>query len=244
VVWITGASRGLGRALAFGLAGAGADLVLSARSKDSLLAVAAEIGERGGRVQTVVGSIGSAETLEEISDVARRTWGRLDVLINNAGIAGSFVPAEAQDTGELVGVLETNLVGPLACGQAALPLLERGEDPCIVNISSIHGSRPMERVLDYAVSKGGLEMLTRSLAIEWAPRGIRVNSLAPGYLATKMAAELLDHPEWRRRLLDKIPLGRFGAVAEAVAGAMFLASPISSYVTGATLCSDGGWSAQ
>ena len=112
----------------------------------------------------------------------------------------------------------------------------------MVNVSSIHGSRAQARLLAYAASKGALEMMTRTLAEEWAGRGIRVNSLAPGYVATDMTEGMRAHPRWREELLSRTPLGRFATTAEIAACAMFLASPISSYVTGSTLVADGGWS--
>jgi NAD(P)-dependent dehydrogenase (short-subunit alcohol dehydrogenase family) len=244
VVWITGASRGLGRALAFGFAAAGAELILNARSEQALHEVAAEIESGGGRVEAVVGSVGDADTLRKTTTAIERTWGRLDVLVNNAGIGSSFVPAEAMDEAAIDDVLATNLLAPFACCRAALPLLERGEYPSIVNVSSVHGSRGQERVTDYAISKGGLEMLTRNLAVEWAPRGIRVNSLAPGYLTTEMTTGLRQHARWKEKILDKIPMARFAAPAEIVGAAMFLASRASTYVTGTTLHADGGWSAR
>ncbi len=244
VAWITGASRGLGRSLACALAGAGAGVVLSARSEEPLRKVAAAIEARGGRAEVVVGSVTERETLERVVELIDGTWGRLHVLVNNAGIGSSFKRSEALEDAAVREVIDTNLLGPFACCRAALPLLEAAEGASVVNVSSIHGSRALERVVDYAMSKGGLEMLTRALAVEWASRGVRVNSLAPGYLETEMTAGLRGHPRLSEMILGHIPMARFGTIAEIVACAMFLASPISSYVTGATLCADGGWSAQ
>ncbi len=123
-------------------------------------------------------------------------------------------------------------------------LFERGLTPAVVNVSSVHGSRAHPRILAYAVAKGGMEMMTRTLADEWADRGIRVNSLAPGYIETEMTAGLRDHDRWRESLLARTPLNRFATTDEIAACALFLASSAASYVTGTTLMADGGWSAR
>jgi NAD(P)-dependent dehydrogenase (short-subunit alcohol dehydrogenase family) len=244
VAWVTGASRGLGRALACTLAGAGAELILSARSEAPLREVAAAIEARGGAARVLAGSVTDPESLVRAVEAIERGPGRLDVLVNNAAISPIFKRAELVEEAELREVLETNLLGAFACCRAALPLLEAAGEASVVNISSVHGVKAHERLLAYAVSKGGLEMLTRTLAVEWAPRGVRVNSLAPGYLDTEMTAGLREHPHWGESLLARTPMGRFGTTAEIAACALFLASRASSYVTGATLFADGGWTAQ
>jgi NAD(P)-dependent dehydrogenase (short-subunit alcohol dehydrogenase family) len=167
----------------------------------------------------------------------------VDVLINNAGISPSFRPSEAVDVAEFREVLDVNLAGAFSCAKAVLPLMEAGGGS-IVNVSSIHGHAGHERLAAYAASKGGLEMLTRTLAVEWAPRGIRVNAVAPGYLNTDMTTWLRAHEHWGAQLLSRIPMGRFGEPEEIVASVLFLAGPSSSYITGATLFVDGGWTAR
>jgi NAD(P)-dependent dehydrogenase (short-subunit alcohol dehydrogenase family) len=244
VVWITGASQGLGRAMAFAFAGAGAALVLSARSAGALEEVAKAIRERGGRADPVVGSVTSPADVEAAVSQIGDTHGRLDVLVNNAGISPYFCRSEHLADAELREVLEVNLVASFACSRAALPLLEASEAASIVNVGSIHGSRSHLRMLAYAASKGGMEMVTRTLAEEWAEKGIRVNSLAPGYIETEMTEGLRAHEGWSEELLARTPLRRFATTAEIAACALFLASPIASYVTGATLVADGGWSAR
>ena len=241
-VWITGASRGLGRALAFAFAGAGAGLVLSARSGDKLSEVAQVIRAHGGKVETVVGSIADAAVVACATDTIEREWGQLDVLVNNAGISPSFVRSERLDSVQWREVIDVNLSAPFFCSQAALPLLERAGGS-IVNISSVHATRAHERLIAYAASKGGLEMVTRTLAVEWASRGIRVNAVAPGYLETEMTAGLREHPRWSESLKDRIPLRRFAAAAEVVPAVLLLAGPTGSYITGTTIYVDGGWTA-
>jgi NAD(P)-dependent dehydrogenase (short-subunit alcohol dehydrogenase family) len=244
VVWITGASKGLGRAMAYAFAGAGADLVLSARSAAALEEVAATIAARGRRVEVVPGSVAEPADVEAAVARIRESHGRLDALVNNAGISPYFSRAERLTEAELREVLEVNTVGAFACCRAALPLLEAADAGSIVNVSSIHGSRAHVRMLAYAASKGALEMMTRTLAEEWAEKGVRVNSLAPGYIETEMTEGLRAHEGWREELLARTPLRRFASTAEIAACALFLASPAASYVTGATLFADGGWSAR
>jgi NAD(P)-dependent dehydrogenase (short-subunit alcohol dehydrogenase family) len=243
VVWLTGASRGLGRALAFALAGAGAELLLSARSEGPLEEVSQAIRGAGGVAETLVGSIAVPEVVAKSVATIERRWGRLDVLINNAGISPAFARAEQLAPGDWRDVLDVNLTAPFATAVAALPLLKAASQASVVNVSSIHGTRGHERLIAYAASKGGLEMVTRTLAIEWAPHNIRVNSVAPGYLVTEMTAGLRDHPKWSDSLLTRIPMGRFAQTEEIVPAIMFLASTGASYITGTTLHVDGGWTA-
>lgn len=243
IAWITGASRGLGRALAFAMAGAGARVVISARSTESLLRIADEVEAAGGSILPLPCSVDDPVEIAAAVSRIESEFGGLDALFNNAGVSTHFKEAEQLDLDDLRPTIETNLFGPFSCCMAALPLLEASDGASVVNVSSIHGSRGFERLISYAMSKGGLEMLTRTLAIEWAPKGIRVNSLAPAYLTTEMSAGLLDHPYWGEKLRERTPLGRFGTPAELVGCAMFLASGAATYVTGTTLFADGGWSA-
>jgi len=243
VVWITGASRGLGRTLAFAFAGAGAEVLLSARSADALADVAAEIGRTGGVVEVIAGSIADPDVVVRTTEFIGERWGRLDGLINNAGISPVFGRAERLDESDWLGVIDVNLTSPFRCCCAALPLFERAGGGSVVNMSSVHGSRAHERLAAYAVSKGGLEMLTRTLAVEWAPRRIRVNAVAPGYVETDMTTGLREHPRWRESLLARTPMHRFATPAEIAPAVLFLAGPGASYMTGTTLFVDGGWTA-
>ncbi len=243
VAWITGASRGLGRAIAYAFAGAGAELVLSARSGDALAEVADRIRSHGGTVEVVAGSIADRAVIASTAQLIQERWGHLDVLVNNAGISPAFVRAEHLEESDWHDVLEVNLSAPFHCCQAALPLFEHAGGGSVVNISSIYGSRAQERLIAYNASKGGLELVTRTLAVEWAARGIRVNSVAPGYLETEMTAGLRESPRWGEALKSRIPMNRFAAAAEVAPAVLFLAGSGSSYITGTTLYVDGGWTA-
>jgi NAD(P)-dependent dehydrogenase (short-subunit alcohol dehydrogenase family) len=244
VAWVTGASRGLGRAIALALAGVGASVVLSARDAERLGEIVRIIEGAGGNARAVPGSVTDPQHVSEAAAAVDREWGRLDILINNAGVGATGRRAEAIDAAEWHRTLDVNLTAPFACCQAALPLLERSDGGAVVNVSSIHGSVGLQRQAAYSASKGGVELLTRALAVEWAPRGIRVNAVAPGYLETDMTRELLAHPRLRDGLINNIPLGRFGTVSDVVAAVLFLSSPWSSYTTGSTVFVDGGWTAR
>jgi NAD(P)-dependent dehydrogenase (short-subunit alcohol dehydrogenase family) len=244
VVWITGASRGLGRTLAYAYAGAGASVLLSARTERPLQEIAADIEAGGGSAKIVAGSVTDAERLRAAVDTIAETWGRLDVIVNNAAIGGGFMRAELTEEDNLLEVLNTNTVAAFAHCRAALPLLEADGGGSVLNLSSVHGLVAHEGIVAYAASKGALEMVTRTLAIEWARRGVRVNSLAPGYIATEMNQPLREHPKWGESLLARTPMGRFATTTEIASCALFLTSPLASYVTGSTLVADGGWTAQ
>ena len=243
VAWVTGASRGLGRDLALAFAGVGAKVLLTARSAGPLEDLAAEIRDHGGHAEIVVGSVADETVLDHSIALITERFGQLDILVNNAGISPAFVRSERLNQTDWQEVMNVNLTAPFACCQRALPLLEQASGGSIVNISSVHGSRAHERLIAYAASKGGLEMVTRTLAVEWAMRGIRVNAVAPGYLETDMTAGLRDHERWREALLTRIPMHRFGQTSEVVSAVLFLAGSGASYITGTTLFIDGGWTA-
>ena len=240
VAWVTGAGRGVGRALAEGLAEAGATVVLQARSADELEVVREKIVANGGTAEVVVGDVTDEETAQRVTDLATERWGRLDVLVNNAGISPSLERSERISADDWRQVLDINLTGVFLCARAAgRVMLEQGSGS-VVNMSSVHGQVGFPRLAAYSASKGGVEMLTRTLALEWAAAGVRVNAVAPGYLETQMTEGLRQSDRWAARLREKIPMGRFGRPEEIGAAACFLASPRAGYITGVTLVVDGG----
>lgn len=240
--WVTGASRGLGRAIAEGLISAGANVAVTARTADALdhFAVQTKVDPE---IIILPASVANSEQVNAAADQLREHWGGLDILVNCAGVSPSFKTADQVEDDEWRSVLDVNLTGMFFCSRAAGPLMFESGGGAIVNISSIHGSVGMSRLAAYSASKGGVDALTRTLALEWAERGVRVNSVAPGYFKTGMTDGLRHHEVWNERLLSRIPLGRFGEPAEVVPAVLFLASELSGYITGSSLVVDGGWTA-
>ena len=240
VVVLTGASSGLGAGFARALAGVGADLVLAARRADALHKLADELHEGGTRVVVQPADVSSRDACAEVASRAVAEFGRIDVLVNNAGIGGS-TPSSRETPETFDAVLAVNLAGCFWMAQACAPSMPRGS--AIVNISSVLGTiGPRFPQAAYAASKAGLLGLTRSLAQEWTTRkGIRVNALSPGYFATDMTAGAVD--ELQQMLETHSIMPRLGEQHELDSALLFLASPASSYVTGTQLLVDGGLSA-
>jgi NAD(P)-dependent dehydrogenase (short-subunit alcohol dehydrogenase family) len=244
VVWITGASRGIGAAVAAQLGQSGARLVLQARTATDLELVRAKVEADGAEVAVVIGSVTDEDAVARAVDTAVSKWGRLDGLVNNAGISPVMRRSEALDVADWRAICEVNLTGAfIASAAAARQMLPQGRGS-IVSVSSVHGHLAAPRLAAYAASKGGLDMLTRTLAVEWAGSGVRVNAVAPGYVETEMTEGLRRHERWSRELIGKVPLGRFATTQEIVGAVHFLLSDASRYMTGSVLAVDGGWSAQ
>lgn len=234
--WITGAGKGLGRAIAIALSCAGARVALTSRTEADLAALAADLDDG---TLVLPGSIDDPGFAEECV----RRIGRLDVLVNCAGISPTFTRSESVPDEDWRHVLQVNLDGTFYCCRAAgRRMLEQGAGS-IINVSSVHGTTGFDRIAAYAASKGGVEALTRVLAVEWADRGVRVNSLAPGYFATDLSHGLMNS-RWGEAIRRAVPQGRVGEAAELAGAAVFLASDAASYVTGSTLYVDGGWTAR
>ena len=243
VAVVTGASRGLGRAIALGLAEAGADLVLASRTQAALEQVAAEIEALGRRALPVAADVSRAEDVQRLAEATRGAFGRADVLVNNAGISPVFKRAEQLELADWQRILDVNLTGVFLCCQAfGRIMLEQGRG-AVINMSSLAGSAGFIRLSAYCASKGGVDALTRVLALEWAPSGIRVNALAPAFIETDLTAGVRAHPGLNQAIVQRTPLHRMGVPDEVVGAAVFLASDAASYVTGQTLFIDGGWRA-
>lgn len=241
--WVTGASRGLGRAIALGLLASGADVAVSARSAEALSTIAEESGADPSRVLVVPVTVDDSGQVDRAAGEISDAFGRLDILVNCAGVSPTFARAEDVDDADWKHVLDVNLTGTFLCARAAAKLMLAGSGGSIVNVSSIHAKVGMARLAAYSASKGGAEALTRTLALEWADRGIRVNSVTPGYFATEMTEGLRGHDRWRQTLLGRIPLERFGEPDELVPAVLFLVSDSARYITGSTISVDGGWTA-
>lgn len=243
VALVTGASRGLGSAIAIGLARAGADVAVFARSADDLESVASAVRECGRRALVIQGSVTRPGDLSAAVDEIERSFGRLDVLVNNAGISPHLRRSEELSNEDWQGVMDVNLNGVFYSSRAAHRLLAAAGRASVINMSSIHTQVGMGRLLAYIASKGAIEAMTKTLAVEWAEAGIRVNALAPGYFETDLWQAMRASEAWRSRLLAAIPAHRFAMPEELVPAAVFLASDASAYMTGTILRIDGGWSA-
>jgi NAD(P)-dependent dehydrogenase (short-subunit alcohol dehydrogenase family) len=242
VVLVSGASRGIGRALAEGFARRGAVVVVTGRERATLEQTAREICPPGGTVKPLVCDVADPEAIRGLVEKVLADFGRVDTLLNVAGV-NRRMPAERLTEADFDFVLDINLKGPfllsLAVGKA---MLERGKGNQI-NVVSLNNDRPLKGVMPYAVSKAGLGHLTRSLAMEWGDRGVRVNAIAPGFILTDLNRKLWEQPAVWDWGMANTPLRRLGKPADLVGTAIFLASEASAFLTGQVLFVDGGFSA-
>jgi NAD(P)-dependent dehydrogenase (short-subunit alcohol dehydrogenase family) len=242
VALVTGGGRGLGRAIAEALAQAGADIALASRSRASLEGAAAEIaGATGRRVETFTADVTSADDVGRLADEVEAAFGHIDILFNNAGtnIRGTIDQLTEADWDS---VIDTNLKGPFLVARAVGPRMATRGWGRIINLASVLAHIALSGRAPYCSSKSGIIGLTRVLALEWAGTGVTVNALCPGVFATDMNKPLMDDPVKYKEFVARVPLGRWGELPELASAALFLASDASSYMTGASLTIDGGWS--
>ena len=237
VAVVTGASRGIGRAIALRLAEAGADVVVTATSQEGADATAAELASRGGKSLAVKTDVSIAAEVEALFQAAVATFGKVDILVNNAGITkdGLLVRMKEDDWD---GVLDVNLKGMFLCTREAAKLMTKARYGRIINISSIVGEMGNAGQANYSASKAGMIGFTKSVARELAKRNITVNAVTPGFIETDMTNALSE--KVREGLLQQIPLERLGTADDIANAVCFLASGLSDYITGQVLSVNGG----
>ena len=241
---VTGGGRGLGRAMAVGLAQYGADVAIVSRTRAQLEETAAEIAGTGREVLMFPADVSKKSDVEEVVQQVVGKWGRIDVLVNNAGVDAAQ-PALDYKEEDWDFVLDVNLKGYFLFAQAAGRVMIEQRRGSIVNNSSICGDVAVKNIVAYNASTGGVNMLTRTLAVEWAPYNVRVNAIAPAYMEAFMPGARSEHDEKKEQSIRELtPLGRRGKPEELVGPVVFLASDASSYVTGEILMVDGGWTAR
>ena len=240
VAVVIGGTTGIGKTLALGLAEAGADVVATSRRAEQVEETASEIERRGRRTVRATSDVTKRASLETLLAKTLEELGKVDILVNSAGRI-QRVPSLEMSEGVWDSILETNLKGTLlSCQVFGRHMLERGYGR-IVNISSLNAFVAFHEVAAYAASKAGVSGLTRALAVEWGPRGVLVNAIAPGVFRTALNQDLLDGTERGRELLMRTPLKRFGKLEELVGPAIFLASESAAFVNGQILAVDGGF---
>jgi NAD(P)-dependent dehydrogenase (short-subunit alcohol dehydrogenase family) len=239
VAVVVGGTSGLGKAIACGLADAGADVVASSRRQDQVDLAAADIEARGRRTIRQTSDVVDRASLEALLEATVAALGQVDVLVNSAGRIKKAPTVDFSEE-DWLAILDTNLTGTLrACQIFGRHMIARRQGS-IINIASLAALRALYEVAAYGASKAGVAALTQSLAIEWAQYGLRVNAIVPGVIPTPLNASLLDGTPRGREFLLRTPMRRFGRAEEMVGAAVFLASEASSFVTGELLCVDGG----
>jgi NAD(P)-dependent dehydrogenase (short-subunit alcohol dehydrogenase family) len=240
VALVTGASRGIGRAIALGLARAGADVALTARTAEDLERAADEIRSMDRRVLPIAEDLADPDAPPRVIDSAVRHFGRLDVLVTGAGI-NIRQPADQFTPEQLANVMRLNVEAPFWLARAARPLMQAQGRGRIICVTSVATTIALPNVSVYAMSKAALGAMVRALALEWAGEGITVNAIAPGRYWTAMTDAVFSDPALNASAVSVIPLGRPGVPADVAGAAVLLASEAGSYITGQTIVVDGGW---
>jgi NAD(P)-dependent dehydrogenase (short-subunit alcohol dehydrogenase family) len=240
VAVVVGGTSGIGRAIAHGFAQAGADVIPTSRRADQVDTAAREIEELGRRTLRVTSDVSDRASLARVLTEALDAFGQVDILVNSAGRTKRAATIDFSED-DWNAILDTNLTGTLrACQVFGRHMLERGSGS-IINIASLSTFVALHEVAAYSASKAAVGSLTKSLAVEWSSRGVRVNAIAPGVFRTALNQKLLDETERGREFLLRTPMRRFGNVDELAGAAIFLASDAASFVTGEILAVDGGF---
>ncbi len=243
VVCIAGASRGLGKAIAFAFAKAGATVVIGSWDEVELAGTRQEFQAEGHEIKTHLVDVSSRDDCRKFVESTVSEYGTLDVMICNAGV-DIIKPAESYEETEWDRILVINLRGAYYCSQFAAQHMLSKNSGSIIITSSVAGACGIPGLAPYAASKGGIDQLVRTMAVEWAKKGVRVNGVAPGYIENTMAGIKFDlNDDYQKRVVARTPMGRRGKVNEFVGAYLYLASDAASYVTGSVLYVDGGYTA-
>jgi glucose 1-dehydrogenase len=251
VAVVTGSSKGIGKAIATEFANAGYSVVINARNEEELKQAAEDISKSikdGAKVVSIPGDISQEPVCVSLIEGAVKQFGRIDVLVNNAGIGGESKKIHELTEKDWDEVIDINLKGAFLCTREAVKnMMKNGSNTqdkvnnySIINISSVHEQTPQPESAPYSASKGGMEMLTKTVALELADKGIRVNGIAPGAIATDMNKEVLENQEKKEKKEQRIPVHKIGQPEEIAKVALFLASGDASYIAGTTIYVDGG----
>ena len=241
VALITGGSRGIGRATALGLAEAGADIVVASRKLPDLEDVAEEIRKLGGKALPIAAHLGRMEDINNLVAKVNNEFGKIDILVNNAGTNPAMSPAEDVDERLWDSIMNLNLKGLFFLSGAVARVMKEHGGGKIINVASVDGFKPEPKIGTYAISKAGVIMATKVMALEWAQYNIRVNTIAPGNVHTRLGdSRFVVVPECKEEMVKRTPLGRIADPDEMVGAMIYLASNASSFVTGECLIVDGG----
>ncbi len=240
VALITGASKGIGEAIALTLAAHGAKVVINSRKQEEIDKVGSMIRSAGGDCLALGGNTGDPITCKSLVDKAVEQFGGLDILVNNAASNPSFGPIVETEDWAYDKIMSINVKAPFELAKFAYPAMKSRGGGSVINMSSIAGDTPDPGLGMYSVSKAALNMLTKVLAKEWGPDNIRVNAICPGLIKTKFSQAIWQDESMLKRFMKQVPMGRMGTVEEIAALALFLSSDISGYCTGTLFYADGG----
>ncbi len=240
VALITGASKGIGEAIARFYAAYGAKVVINSRKQEELDIVAKSIRDAGGECTGIAANAGDMKACQELVEKVISTYGGLDILVNNAATNPTYGPLLNSEEWAFDKIMNVNVKAPFALANLAHQHMKKGGGGSVINISSIAGLTPDPGLGLYSVSKAALNMLTKVQAKEWGRDGIRVNTICPGLVKTKFSEGLWSNEETLKRLVSRLPIARMGTVEEIAGLALYLAAPVSGYCTGAVFTADGG----
>lgn len=240
VAIVTGASKGIGEAIAQYLAAAGAAVVINSRKQEQIDEVAENINNAGGKCVAIAGNVGDASDAQALIDKTVEMFGKIDILVNNAAANPVYGPVLECESWAFDKIMNVNVKASFYLSKLAHPHMKAAGGGSIINISSIEAMTPDEGLGIYSVSKAALNMLTKVCAKEWGPDNIRVNSICPGFIKTKFSQALWSNEQWMKMFMKMVPIKRIGTTDEIASLALFLASDASSYCTGSYFTADGG----